>query len=337
MDTYHFDDIDYWKAIILYGLNQATYKIALGKTLLQLSHAGKNTVDWNTLARTFLNNYIERLKTNPMPQQTNPARRTVMERINQQLLLGTITYEGAVERVETDGFNDVVPRFHTIGLDTKLAAGAFYQFEHGKRLYIKDSLFKINETHGDELYSELEARWSLLEGAFTLNHGNWELANDIRDIYLFQGYERRLPITRNIPFLKGYQGNVCFYCGEEISNDDIHVDHVLPRQLMMHDEVWNLVLSHSLCNMSKEDALVGPHYVEKLIARNENIMGSNHPWKKKISSALGAIREARIRTTRYHYENAKVALHGRYWENCPNYNRETDPFYKKLITYLNNT
>jgi len=28
-----FSTEDYWKALILYGLNQATYKIALGKTL----------------------------------------------------------------------------------------------------------------------------------------------------------------------------------------------------------------------------------------------------------------------------------------------------------------
>ena len=40
---------DYWKAIILYGLNNATYKIAFGKTLLEL--AGRNTthVAWNAV------------------------------------------------------------------------------------------------------------------------------------------------------------------------------------------------------------------------------------------------------------------------------------------------
>lgn len=28
-----FEEVDYWKAIVLYGLNQATYKIALGKEI----------------------------------------------------------------------------------------------------------------------------------------------------------------------------------------------------------------------------------------------------------------------------------------------------------------
>ncbi len=39
-----FTDQDHWKALILYGLNQATYKIALGKTLLSLSDQGHTSV-----------------------------------------------------------------------------------------------------------------------------------------------------------------------------------------------------------------------------------------------------------------------------------------------------
>ena len=37
-----FNDDDYWRSIILYGLNQATYKIALGKTLVSLSEKNLN-------------------------------------------------------------------------------------------------------------------------------------------------------------------------------------------------------------------------------------------------------------------------------------------------------
>lgn len=330
-----FEDSDYWKAIILYGLNQATYKIALGKTLLELSTQGQERIDWGTLSKGFLDNYLQRLKENPLPQQANPSRRTVMENIARMVELGQLTYNDAIKKVEADAFGDVIPRFHTIGRDTDMAKEKFYHFDFGRNLYLHDSLFRISEERKLELIDELDARWSLLEGAFIMNHEGWELANDIRDIYLKDGYDRK-SLTPNIPFLKGYQGNTCFYCGEPIAEGDIHVDHVLPRQLLMNDEIWNLVLSHSLCNLSKEDSLVGPHYLEKLIARNENVMGSNHPWKKRIADQIGATKSARIKTTKRHYENARIALNGRYWENSPNYNRETDTFYKKLITKLNN-
>ena len=47
--------------------------------------------------------------------------------------------------------------------------------------------------------------------------------------------------------------------------DDIHVDHVIPRIIVNHDEIWNLVLCHSLCNLNKADKLVEPACIEKLI------------------------------------------------------------------------
>lgn len=330
-----FQDIDYWKGIVLYGLNQATYKIALGKTIIELTSLGKESIEWNQLSKAYLDNYIARLKKNPFPQQNNPARKTKMERIVDSLERGSIDYSTAISLVETEAFNDVIPRFQTIGTDKEIVGERFYHFDFGKKLYLHDSTFKIVEDSKTELIEELDARWSLLEGAFSMVHGDWHLSNSVRDIYLENGYSRT-NITGNIPFLQGYQGNICFYCGEPIENNDIHVDHVLPRQFIQHDEIWNLVLSHSICNMHKNDSLIGKHYFEKLIARNENIMGSNHPWKKKISDALGSSNTKRAASMWKHYENAKVVLKNNFWENSPTYNRETDPFFKKLITVLNN-
>jgi hypothetical protein len=330
-----FEDVDYWKGIVLYGLNQATYKIALGKTILELASSGKETIEWHQLSKLYLNIYIERLKINYNPQQSNPSRKTKMERIIDSLNNGKIDYEEAVNLVATEAFNDVVPRFQTIGTNKDIVGEKFYHFDFGKKLYLHDATFHINETLKQELTEELDARWSLLEGAFSLAHGDFKLSNDVREVYLENSYTRT-NITGNIPFLQGYQGNTCFYCGEKIGDKEIHVDHVLPRQFIQHDEIWNLVLSHSLCNMNKNDALIGKHYFDKLVARNENIMGSNHPWKKKIADALGDTPVKRNKTMLYHYENAKIVLKNNYWENSPKYNRETDPFFKRLITKLNN-
>lgn len=118
--------------------------------------------------------------------------------------------------------------------------------------------------------------------------------------------------------------------------DDIHVDHVLPRQVVHHDEVWNLVLAHSLCNSLKSDRVVGEHFMRKLIARNENIMGSNHPWNARIASSLGGNSQARSRSLMKHYELVKLILRNNYWGGSASYNPESDPFYGRLITVLNN-
>ena len=63
-----------------------------------------------------------------------------------------------------------------------------------------------------------------------------ESTNDIRDIYLRDGYKRKNII--NVPFLNGYQNNTCFYCSEPMDSNDIHVDHVLPRQIICNDRKY---------------------------------------------------------------------------------------------------
>jgi hypothetical protein len=328
-----FTNEDYWKALILYGLNQATYKIALGKTLLSLSEKNYTRVSWDDLSKEFFSQYYQRLtKGDPMPQQSIPSRRTRMEQIVAANPAG-IT-DTAIAEVGATAFGDVIHRFHNLAGMGELH-GRFYTYEFGKYLELTDAIHKIRETSKNELEDELDARWSLLEGAFSIGAENYVLSNDIRLIYIENGYKRK-PLTDNIPFLQGYQGNTCFYCAEPIANGDVHVDHVLPRQVILHDEIWNLVLSHSLCNEQKSDRLVGQHFLEKLIARNENIMGSNHPWKRKIAEALGVTPEQRASSLRVHYENMKAVLGNSYWGGVESYNPGTDEFYRRLITVLNN-
>jgi len=329
-----FTSKDKWKGIILFGLNAATYKMALAKSLLRFSALGKTVVTWDELSENYLNDYLQRLGDSNMPQQGVPHRRTVMERIVQKYENGVYNFTKSVEEVGKTAFDDVIRRFHTIGSDKKITHEHFYEFEHGKSLRLKDSLLAFTDSDRIELENELTARWGLLEGAFAISTSNYELANDIREIYLRDGYERK-SLTGNIPFLNGYQGNGCFYCGEYLSCD-AHVDHVLPRQVVNHDEIWNLVLVHKDCNLSKLDKLVGQHFIKKLIARNENIMGSNHPWKNKISLALGTTPKKRSQRLQEHYNNVKKVLGNNWWGGSSSYNPESDPFYRRFITAINN-
>ena len=330
-----FNDEDYWRSIILYGLNQATYKIALGKTLVSLAEKKYTTVKWDILSQEFLKQYQLRLNIKePMPQQANPLRRTFMEKAVRKLDLGMTDIDETIFNVGKEGFNDVIKRFHNIGR-FKDFQGKFYSFNFGKSISITDNLYNVVQKQRNEITNELDARWALLEGAFTIKADNFELANEILDIYLIKG-EKRKSLTNNIPFLQGYQGNTCFYCAEKIEENDYHVDHVLPRAVLNHDQIWNLVLAHSYCNLSKSDKLVSKHFMEKLIFRNENIMGSNHPWKNKISLELGKTKVLRASNLLKHYENVKSVLGNNYWGGTDSYNPKNDDFYKRLITVLNN-
>ena len=84
-----------------------------------------------------------------------------MERIVKQYQLNKINYDEAISKVGSDAFNDVIPRFQTIGKDKDIANERFYHFIHGKKLILHDSVFQIQEEIV-ELFSEIDARWSLM-------------------------------------------------------------------------------------------------------------------------------------------------------------------------------
>jgi hypothetical protein len=52
-----------------------------------------------------------------------------MERIVEQLNKGIINYDSAIELVGLEAFNDVIPRFQTIGTDKEIVGEKFYHFD----------------------------------------------------------------------------------------------------------------------------------------------------------------------------------------------------------------
>lgn len=91
-----FSTEDYWRSIILYGLNVATYKIALARCLHSFVQSGTTTVSYDELANEFFDQYSSRL-TNGMPQLDNPARQTKMEYVVNLFNLGRVDRNEAIE------------------------------------------------------------------------------------------------------------------------------------------------------------------------------------------------------------------------------------------------
>ena len=110
---FQYESKDFWRAVILYGLNTATYKIALGKALISLTEGDQTNISMHELAVKFFDLYQDRIK-KEMPQLNQPNRLTVMERIIKEYELQNISYPEAIDRVASEAFNDVIPRFHIV-------------------------------------------------------------------------------------------------------------------------------------------------------------------------------------------------------------------------------
>ncbi|MBD7965891.1 HNH endonuclease [Fictibacillus norfolkensis] len=76
--------------------------------------------------------------------------------------------------------------------------------------------------------------------------------------------------------LSSFYNDKCFYCGKEIKKKgSIHVDHFIPWSFVQTDQLWNLVISCSPCNLSKNDKLAVDTFLHFLIDRNVEL--KNNP------------------------------------------------------------
>ena len=113
--------------------------------MIELTETNKEVIDWYELSKSFLNNYIERLTNEHLPQQSNSSRITKVEKIYLQLKIGAINYDRAVDLIGLEAFNDVIPRFQTIGTDKSIIGEKFYHFDFGSKLFLHDSLFSVSK------------------------------------------------------------------------------------------------------------------------------------------------------------------------------------------------
>lgn len=293
---------DYWRGIILFGKNVASYKFALARSLLELAPRGKSIITLEELAEPFSRNLCEHLSL--VPKQTT-SRSSKYLRTCQDFNVGIISPEQLVETTVKLGFNCVIDAFHNVNnVETPV------RFFSGKRqgakaIALTDELFRILEgNQGLNLPTEVEARWRLVETAWELNISRNLIGVDYDadlELLFVQRPMSRINITSCRNALNGYQKGKCFYCFGDISiisgtGDLTDVDHFFPRVLINDniahpiDGIWNLVLACVSCNRGvggKFDQLPQLRFLERLNTRNEFLISSHHPLAQTLRQQTG--------------------------------------------------
>ena len=326
---------DLFRGLILYGLNTATYKLAVAQLITEYAKEGRDIISLDDMSYDFYSMYYSRLNENNFRPQINiSGRKTVVTSEIIRLNNDMTTENKALKNIKQKALYEMVlPKFHNIG-STKSPV-VFYKFDKENLTLTKSLLDLFDTNNSDNYLSEINSRWDLLESAFESIHTKKPMEShyiDLENKLIKRGYDRT-NITSAIGALKGYQQNRCFYCGENLYLP-IHVDHVIPRSIVNHDEIWNLVLTHAYCNQSKSDNLVGKYFIENLIDRNEGLIKSNHPLKERLIFELGSTYVNRKKKTYDQYELAKRKI-DRYWRH-EKYNPQEDIFYRKFISALRN-
>ena len=316
---------NYWRSIILFGRNVASYKFALGKSLLDLAKQGTEIVTLEQLAEPFSRNICEHLQLADKQATSKTSR--FLESCR-KFNSGDIDKERLLDATAKLGFNNVIDAFHVVH-DREISVRFFTDERTGseKGIRLTQELFRLTEQFQyRNLPTEVEARWRLVETAWELNLPRHVLtvsydANSELLVVNDRMLERKA-ITGCRDALNGYQKGKCFYCFGDISveatSDDLaDVDHFFPHTLKPHglgdliDGVWNLVLACQGCNRGSKGKfaqLPELRFLERLHQRNNFFIESHHPLRETLIHQTGTNELARRQFLQATYNASRELL-----------------------------
>lgn len=314
---------DYWRGIVLFGRNVASYKFALAKTLLDLNPQSGQLLKLSDLAPVFAAHVSTHLNLADK-QATSPSScfLDACRRYNN----GDISKDQLVEQTVKLGFANVIDAFHVVNQGN--IPKRFFIDERGTNsgIRITDEFSSlVAQTRIETLHDEVESRWRLVETAWELGIGRdlIGIEHDLETEQLFSINRamRRKAVTSSKSALNGYQKGVCFYCFADIMQTDkaadTEVDHFFPHVLKQAgfgtavDGVWNLVLSCPLCNRGpggKSARIPSVRLLERLRKRNEFLISSHHPLRETLIQQTGNDFDSRKRYLEDFYQRALTTL-----------------------------
>jgi 5-methylcytosine-specific restriction endonuclease McrA len=296
---------DYWRGIVLLGRNVASYKFALAKSLLELSAQGKSFVRLEELAKPYTRHLAEHLKKSDKQITSRSSRfLDICRGFNRNEKSESDLVEAGVRL----GFANVIDAFHVVNNGTVPERFFVDDREAKGGITITDATFKLGGgSQAANFPSEVEARWRLVETAWSLSlpPALLSVEYDQTDESLFinpRGH--RIGITGCRDALNGYQKGKCFYCSKNTvigraEPNGVDVDHLHPLALSQFGEfsrlnlngVWNLVLACAGCNRGDGGKFMRApalKYLERLHHRNEFLIESHHPLRETLMNQTGA-------------------------------------------------
>ncbi len=322
---------NYWRAIILFGRNSASYKFALAKTLFDFQSLGKTQITLEELAVPYAAHLCEHLKKHP--KQGISEQSTFLDKLR-AFNQGEIEKDEVISHTLRYGFINVLDAFHNVH-GTEIGIRFFIDERNKKNaIQLTEGFMRLGEQQQfADLAQETESRWQLVEAAWENNLSrNLMLVEYEEESCLLMGVNaiRRTTVTSARPALNGYQKGRCFYCFREISvvlgkEEIAEVDHFFPHMLKQCDSrkpidgIANLVLACQECNRGengKFDRLPSIELLERLFNRNEYLITSHHPLRETLISQTGNTTEKRQAYLQdaYNCSTLHIGAGGRKWQ-----------------------
>ena len=323
MEFYQVDPTNenYWRAVILFGRNVASYKFALAHSLLDLHARPNDLITLEQLAVPFSKHLCEHLEHSPKQITSRSSKFIEACVAHNQQQIDDDTLIGMTVKL---GFNNVIDAFHYVNGGDISNRFFLDERKQSKGIRLTDNFYKLTEgTQFQNFKHETEARWKLVEQGWRMgvsrNLITVQYDAELKTLFT-SDKERRVDITSCRDSLNGYQKGRCFYCFDEISVEKgsenlADVDHFLPwtaRDSFSNvNGVWNLVLACKECNRGENGKFAQVPSVEllrRLHKRNEYFINSHLPLRETMIQQTGKNEQQRSSFLQSQYNSAKQLL-----------------------------
>ena len=193
-------------------------------------------------------------------------------------------YAKTVEKVAKTLHENVAWRFKNV--DGK--ALEIYQIDKGSNLVIIDysAALELRE-YSIVLSKLLNYKWAQLLEKFNFAP---KITSKVNGISQSKINRESLSKFKNQLLKEFEDGHIIdFYSGDEISINDVSIDHVIPWSFIYSDDIWNLEITSKSKNSSKSDSIPSEDVIEKLKARNIKLLDIvDEKYKEDLKLAIDA-------------------------------------------------
>lgn len=313
---------DYWRGIILFGRNVASYKFALANALLDIKPQSGQLLKLADLAPVYASKLVQHLKVSPKQITSRSSNYLDACRLHG---IDAPDQNKLIDETVKSGFNNVIDAFHVVGQDQLPTRFYIDERKTNKGIRITDEFSALlDRVKNGNLSVEVESRWNLVETAWglgikpTLINIEHDLKN--QTLFTFDQSCRRKSVTSARGALNGYQKGKCFYCRCSIDIDNgltTEVDHFFPHALSrdptfaMINGIWNLVLACDICNAGvggKHARIPTLNMLERLEKRNNYLISSHHPLRETLINQTGKTESIRREFLNTYHNRALSSL-----------------------------
>ena len=314
-------------SMVAHGKKSSTYKFAFARFLLEYCNKDsvEKHVEFSIMAKHFLDFFwpqICKTKLAHSPRYTKQGgikKLEIVDIIENQFTESWYpkNYSYYVQHEESkiqnciDGiaekcFNDVAWRFQKIN-DEENTLFFEYKIKSG---WTNPNRKKTDLTFGINLnpsfFKFVKKRYVLLHSLVILEWTRF-LEQFNRDVPLIIPKLEGSEIKRNATYsnkakkeLRKYRTN-CFYCNTELTEDQTHLEHVIPFDYIAEDNIWNYSLACQPCNCHKLGSLPPIEFIDKLIGN----ITTDRARIEMLDESLKIIGDDFADIIRNHYKSAE--------------------------------